>query len=96
MPAGLQVWDANSVLRVDTGDSFTRILGVINTGVNDGSIVDGNIAGGRFWYFCKKIQTTPGGYISPAVSVSGSTISWSFNNAAASLRVSNIIMYGLY
>ncbi|MDE1917675.1 MAG: hypothetical protein KGJ57_18150 [Sphingomonadales bacterium] len=99
--AGLQVFGADGVLRLDTEDATALILGQFTTGSghgDSGSINDANLSlGTPFWYVISLAWPSGGfayvGY-GPAVSISGNTVSWSWphgdNGAVAT------IVYGVH
>ena len=94
MPQGLQVWDRNGSSTLDVSDSLTRVLGMIQTKGGDGdsgSFNDDRLLSGRPWFaiVLQKVE-----FVMPAVTISGSTISWAsekyFNTSACTLY------YGVY
>jgi hypothetical protein len=95
MPSGLQCWDANGLLTLDTGDSITKVIGTVQTQADvAGSLVVPDFEGGvRAFVF--KNASPPGGsewrpYGRTEVSVNGRTISWTAGQPAISF------IYGVY
>lgn len=103
MPHGLQTWDAAGVLSFDTDTITGRYLGSVFTGTANGSVVVPGFTTGTPWFFCAK-GTTAGDttvVCVPFVSVSGTTLSWSFtdfkslNTSANAPRVGCQVFYGV-
>lgn len=98
MAQGLQVWDASGNLIVDVSSRLTRLIAVIDPGLVDGSqsfpSVDNTIAAMLSDY--SDVQSDSGGAgCLPEVSVSGTTVSWTFNGADSFLRMySRILVLG--
>lgn len=77
MPFGIKAWDASGNVVLDLSQRITRILGVQALTTDTGSIVDPNLAIGSFWWdFPQSGASTRFDYV-PAISLSGTTISWS-------------------
>lgn len=92
MPAGLQVFDASGNLVTNITDRIGRVLGTIETGTSNGSVtgVSGFSTGTPF----KMCVTLSGlGYYMPTVTISGTTLSWTFPSGGQS---ECIIVYGVY
>lgn len=93
MPQGMQIWDPSGKLVLDTAHRLTRMLGVFDTGVTDGSMNFPGFTTGTPFY----IKLTPDlGNAPPVVSISGTTLTWSFNNVDAPYRRGAKIMVGVY
>lgn len=81
MPAGLQVFDENGVLVVDTNDFLGRIVGSVSTNFNDGSIA-ADLSTGTPFAFPYLLVTgqvvTSGSGLAPEVTTTSSSVSWEF------------------
>lgn len=100
---GLRVRDrATGLVTVEITDRLTRVIGFIDSGTSDSSIIVPGLALGDGWAAVMEYQ--PGNqspstlYSYPIVSVSGSTVSWTFPNyqGQSNTRVSCAIIYGVY
>ena len=97
MPAGLQVWDANGALILDTSTRVGTLIGSVNTGAVNGAIAVSLI--GEPLFVVKQLSfplyTV---YIFPNVSIAGGVLSWvyppPFNPYQANVAVR--IFYGFY
>lgn len=81
MPVGLQVWDAAGNLIVDTTSYLGVILGthVITKSTGNGSISFPDLALGTPFF----TLVTSTGSFTPTISVSGTTISWTYDAIAS-------------
>ena len=104
MTQGLQVWDANGVIVLDTTIRVGTHLGEVSTGRSNGSFYDERLKRGNPYFFAS-INYAPASweFINPDVVISGGTISWSFRfndryefGYFVSGRVSLLIRYGVY
>lgn len=96
MPAGLQVWDENGILILDTSIRTVRVLGSVATMYEDGSLAV-DTKGGELLILStnKHLQSNVGnGY--PAVYVAGNSIVWTFGITPANWRNSFLVTYGAY
>jgi len=91
MPQGLQIWDTSGNLVFDTNTNAGRVLGNVTvTASTAGSATNAGLTTGRpFWIF--QVTTTQYFTKQPAISVSGTTISW--DNTA---EENGYIVYGVY
>ncbi len=97
MPAGMQIWDEQGRLMVDTNTRLSQVLGSFSIGDNSpaGSLVDGNLANGTPFVAVishegPKTDGSNGLRLLPQAWVSGpTTISWSAGDSA-------FILYGIY
>jgi len=74
MPAGIQVWDENGVLILDTSFRAGGFLGEINVvynGPSSGSVYDPNLSEGTPFYFLRGDHE-----YQPTVTFSGNTVNW--------------------
>lgn len=82
MPNGLQVFDASGGLVLDATTRLGRIYATFSSGTSDGSAVVPALAdGGQPFVFVEDNSadlTLASLYAYPNVSVSGTTVSWSF------------------
>lgn len=87
MGAGLQVWNAAGQLIFDTPDRMGRIVGSLTTTSGGSGSQTFTVPAGctPFWFSTTSSQI----YGTPAVSISGGTISWSGGGAST-------IFYGYY
>lgn len=93
MPAGLQIWDENGNVMLDTENRVTRVLGSFESGTSDGSLTSEGFSQGTPWH----VRLTPDlGLTPPKITVSGNTLSWTFGNVAEEFRRSAYVMYGVY
>ncbi len=93
MPAGLECYDAQGRLMFSATDRLARVLGVVNTNAADGSLTDAGLTTGAAYFAFFPSSMTADRYW-PTVTVSGSTLSWSY--AMPSYRVGGVILYGIY
>lgn len=98
MAAGLQVFNANGQLIVDLTTRMSRLIEVIDPGLSDGSkafpSVNNSIAAILSDYSAAQSGSGGAGAL-PVVSVSGNTVSWTFNGAAQQYRMySKILVFG--
>lgn len=99
MAQGLQCWDANGILTLDTNDSLTKVVSTVTTQAGAaGSLAVPEFVGGTRIFVVK--QVAPGQLGGEAinwtnrtrteVTVSGRTISWSAGSASIQFT------YGVY
>lgn len=98
MAAGLQVWDASGNLIVDLSTRLSRLVAVIDPGLTDGSqsfaSVNNSIAA-ILSNFSQAQDGSGGAGVLPTVSVSGTTVSWTFGGADMMFRMySRILVFG--
>lgn len=99
MPMGLQVFNASGNLTFNSGDFLPRFVGSFYTGTSNGSITDGNLSSSTNTPFFIYQQVTPSGQnpgVPPAVSISGTTISWSFPSGYDGSYSNGYVLYGLW
>lgn len=96
MPQGLQIWDDQGRLMVDTNTSLSQVLGSFSLGDGHpaGTYSDGNFANGRPWAMVMptaRFSTVSGSapLKMTSVTVSGTTISYTDGDRA-------VIVYGIY
>lgn len=99
MGVGLEVYNASGQRRFNSGDYLVRFLGSVVTGTSVGSVTDPNLstAGSSpfFIYYPGNIGSKSGG-TSAIVTISGNTISWSWNDGGnVNNRSDGVIFWGL-
>lgn len=94
--SGLDVWDASGRHVFGTSTRCARLLGQVNTGTGNGSINDGRLTEGTpFFQIISTAQNTLT-YV-PAVTFSGSTLSWTWPGSLDATYHSNcVITYGVF
>lgn len=97
MSYGLRVWDASGSLWFDETTRASRVLGQVNTGTQDGSIVVPDFAQGTPFYIVLNINPAEIGTPRPNVSVdtSQNRLSWVMRNGLYNPVPCDII-YGVY
>jgi hypothetical protein len=97
MRAGVEVFNESGALRLSITDRITRYIGTQFTGSNDGAIVAPALSLGTPWFL-----VTPNGSgsntgrVEPSVSITGTTLSWSFGGLPVNMRMPIYISYGVY
>ncbi|MDF4024142.1 hypothetical protein P3W24_04045 [Luteibacter sp. PPL201] len=91
MAVGVRIKDRNGNIVVDFTSKLPRIIGYIDTNGSAGSINVPELALGNAYWVVSPISGTSGRG-SPNVSISGTTLSWSYPNATVNDR----IYYGYY
>lgn len=92
MATGLQVFNADGSLAMNTSDRIAKVLGSVSVGAN-GSLYVPLLTGNTPFFFVYANQapsTVTGGL--PNVSFSGGTISWNYPGGALPCT----IIYGVY
>lgn len=97
MPAGLQVWDASGNVVIDLSTRLSRVIDVIDPGLQNGSRSYPNVANTVFgvvadWYEPVPDSAGTGGV--PHVWSSGNTVTWSFLFDPMFRMNSRIIVFG--
>lgn len=85
---GLQVWDENGRILLDTSDSLGRIIGVVSI-TSPGALSDSKLAQGRPFYI---FQATAATGDVPTVSFSGVTLTWTVGAA----MTPGLLFYGVF
>ncbi len=94
MPNGLQINDASGNLVVDITTRLNRVLGRIDVNKANGSESNSGLSQGNPYFI---ILGQDVGLISPNVSISGTTITWTYDVVAPDEYKDNtIILYGVY
>ncbi|WP_267398973.1 hypothetical protein [Pseudomonas sp. GM_Psu_2] len=95
MPEGIQVFDENGTVVLDTNDSITRILGTAQLSRNVNGSLTADFDQGRP-FFMYLSRGASGYTILPDVSISGRTLSWSYSGKNQNNTTDAFILYGLY
>lgn len=99
MPAGLQVWDAAGVLRVDTSSRVAKIVGSVNTNGQSGQTLTDTSRGTPFYYvnIDRALQSNFDDFeISPDVWFEGNTLKWNYRYMQNVTNVPVRITYGYF
>lgn len=98
MAEGIMIWDAAGNLQVAPDVRLTRILGTVNSGVVAGSVTVANfVQGTPFFHFVPRTGYSVKNRLFPDVSISGTTLSWTFPAADANSEPwPTDILYGVY
>ena len=100
MPAGLQLWDANGNMTLDTTDRLTQFLGQVGVGTGAGSVsVPQTGAGNKIWgYFIPDTMDVGTRGSLPIFSIDSSSISWTFQTSASGgfSPIGGTLLYGRY
>lgn len=94
MPHGLRTWDSSGNLIIDVSTRLTRILAIQAVTNVNGSVTNADFAlGAPFWYF----TNVPSGIATPAVSFSGTTLTWTWPANTTQFPRGNMnLVYGVY
>nr|DAP68886.1 MAG TPA: hypothetical protein [Caudoviricetes sp.] len=100
MPAGIQVFDGDSILRLDLTDRVGRVLGAIETGLNSGSVRDAGFLTGKPFFVMRPIAGVDTyGVAATQLQVVGDTLSWYLDPNGAGPGVppiNSFIVYGVF
>lgn len=97
MSFGLQVWDSGGNKMLDVSDSLTKTIATFTTGTSNGSATYSELSGGRPWVAAYRLPTsTATQYGAALVSVSGTTVSWTFGGLPSGNRASMRVFVGIY
>lgn len=83
MPAGLQVFNADGSLQIDIDSRLLRTLTHVSTGTTDGSAT---VIGAAQGSVVGIAVDSPESGVTPTVTNSGTTVSWSFGSAPSGDR----------
>lgn len=90
MPQGLQIFDAAGNLIMDVGTRTSRLIATIDPNLVDGSQSfpgTGNTLLGILSSYADSQPDSGGTGVLPTVTVSGTTVSWTFNGQPSFLRM---------
>lgn len=99
MPQGLQVFTSGGQLILDVTDRLTRIIGQVSTGTTPGSISVPNWTSfGTPWVFIQQRNTATGinARRTCRATISGNTLSWTFEGLSEWQAEPAVIQYGVY
>ncbi|AFQ50456.1 hypothetical protein [Burkholderia cepacia] len=102
MTAGLQIFDGAGRLILDAKSRAGRVIGIVHTGGNDGSVAASMTGGEPFWAFMPDqiFYRVSGAEPSPVIAINAGSVSWSYSgNASGSnayTKVPGWIVYGVY
>ncbi len=101
---GLQVFDENGNCTLNTDDRVCKVLGVVETGYEDGFIVDDNLTEGDWWILDIEMKLhkrysmdgSSGGI--PRFFKEGNKLKWTFVKTKVPGRgdLSRKVLYGVY
>jgi hypothetical protein len=92
MGHGIQVFNPDGSLQFDAGNRLPRIVAVTNTGTTSGSVSVPAISQGT--PIAIAAPAVSDGGASPAVSISGSTVSWNWSGiSGAEDNVLSVMVY---
>jgi hypothetical protein len=95
MPAGFQTFDDSGAVDLDTSTRVATVINVVTTGKSNGSVTNAAFSKGEpFWSAIPKGGSWT--VFAPKITVSGNTLSWTFNNSGASYNTDHDIVYGIY
>lgn len=107
MPAGLQVYDSNGVLVIDTSERLSRFLGTYQNGTDgnsapySGQIILPSYPTNSYWWapkFLGRGTNSPLAGAYPVFTLNGTTLSWvySLKLMNGTFNVPFILFYGVY
>lgn len=99
MGVGVEGWDGGGNLIFSTDWIVSRYLGQFTIPQNPqtGSFVDANLSLGTSWWYPLRGMVGPGGInITPRIRVSGTTLSWDWQQIYSTWRFETIVLYGVY
>ncbi len=94
MPVGVETYGPGGAVLVSYTAKIPFQFGQLNTGKSNGSYSDARLATGIPWISTIP-QGSPGQLSAPAVTLSGTTISWSFLDGVPGDRVAVTVLYGV-
>ena len=97
MALGLQIWDSSGNNTLNVSDSLTKTIATFTTSTSNGSAVYADLAGGRPWVAAYREPTSSATqYGAALVSVSGTTVSWTYGSIASGNRSPMRVFVGIY
>lgn len=95
MSFGLGIWNGAGKTLLDTTSRITIVLGVANipAAIASGTISHAKFANGTPWFAVTANGIVDLATVSPAVSVSGTTLSWSWGSVPPQ---DCLLIYGIY
>lgn len=95
MSQGLQVWDANGVTMLDLSTRTGLVIGTINASLSNGSFTDARLSAGTPFWIATAAEFAGLRTDIPIVTISGTSISWTFRYTDQDARVPVQIIYGV-
>mgnify|MGYP006894101126 CR=1 FL=1 len=92
---GLYIWNADGDLRLGPNTSNVTILGAFNTGKSNGSISNPVLARGRGVIIAALPLAAGWSPVPPKLTVSGTTISWTFRISGSNGNADHRVIYGV-
>jgi hypothetical protein len=97
MAYGLQIFDSSGNKMLDVNDSLTKTIATFVTSTSNGSAVYSELAGGRPWVAAYRLPSSSATqYGAALVSVSGTTVSWTFGGLPSGNRAPMRVFVGIY
>jgi len=97
MTYGLQIFDSSGVNTLNVSNSLTKTIATFVTTTSNGSAVYPLLSGGRPWVAAYRVPTsTSTQYGAALVSVSGTTVSWTYGSIASGNRAPMRVFVGIY
>lgn len=95
MPGGLQVWNPNGALVLDTSVRVAKHVGSVNTGTTGGSIWT-DTSKGTPWAYAVPLEQPQLYHLLPDIWFDGNTLNWSFGNVSFTSNRPVLITYGYF
>jgi hypothetical protein len=97
MALGLQTFDSAGNKTLDISDSLTKTIATFVTTTSNGSTTYAQLAGGRPWVAAYRVPgSSATQYGAAIVSVSGTTVSWSYYTLPSGNRAPMRVFVGIY
>lgn len=97
MALGLQIWDSSGNNTLTVSDSLTKTIATFTTSTSNSSTTYADLAGGRPWVAAYREPTSSATqYGAALVSVSGTTVSWTYGSIASGNRAPMRVFVGIY
>lgn len=97
MALGLQIFDSSGNNTLTVSDSLTKTIATFTTTTSNGSVSYSELAGGRPWVAAYREPTSSATqYGAALVSVSGTTVSWTFGSIPSGNRAPMRVFVGIY
>ena len=96
MSFGLQCFNASGAITVDNASTVTRYIQTFITSASAGSLTIPALASGRPWVAAYRYTNNSVQSIAANVTVSGTTVSWSFPIGGSSNWSPMIVFAGVY
>ena len=96
--AGIECYDENGTLTLKTSFLLTYMIGIAETGANDGHITNDLLSGKNFWIAVISHGSTSSwarGWTMPKFTLDGNTLSWKHIGTNFSENVNVVFAYGV-